>query len=91
MKAVSNTARGLFLLTLLAMGLSATPTSSYTASLWCAVICLIAFALLLMRTTKNRVDYALAWIVLGMLGAVLLTPFAPVSDLLGAVVWAVLT
>lgn len=68
---------------LLILGLSLTPARLWHTSFNIAVIGLAAVLLVQLRTTRNRVDEALAWVALWAVCAVLGAPFVPAFRALG--------
>lgn len=67
---------GIYVL-LLALGLSATPTRLLSTTLDIAIIGLLCMVVLNLRTTRNSVDNALAWVALWAVIAVLGAPLVP--------------
>ncbi|MCX4458526.1 hypothetical protein OOK58_42190 [Streptomyces sp. NBC_01728] len=68
---------------LLLIGLSAVPTRLYSVTFNIAIIGLGSMVLLQLRSTRNRLDYALAWVALWAVVAVIGAPFAPEFHALG--------
>ncbi|MGW2951564.1 hypothetical protein [Streptomyces eurythermus] len=75
---------------LLFLGLSLSPAKLYHQSLITASIGLLAVLLVQIRTTRNTIDYALAWVALWAMATVLVTPFVPAFRALGELVGGVL-
>lgn len=74
---------------LLGLPLAATPPEIYGTSLVLAGVCLFCVFVLQLRTTKNRLDVALAVVALWALLAVLAGPFVPLVNGLGDALRAV--
>lgn len=70
-------------LLLLLLGLSATPAHLMNVSYDIAAVGLAAMLLLHLRSARSRLDYALAWVALWAVLAVLCAPLVPFWRALG--------
>ena len=79
------TKAGVYVL-LLILGLSLTPAHVFNVTLKIAIIGLGAMILVQLRSTRNTLDYALAWVALWAVIAVLGAPLIPLWHNLAEVV-----
>ncbi|MFM9590749.1 hypothetical protein ACKI16_29605 [Streptomyces scabiei] len=68
---------GVYIL-LLVLGLSVAPAHVFNVTMQIAGIGLLCMLLLQLRSTRTRFDYALAWVALWAVVAVLSSPLVPV-------------
>lgn len=80
---MSRTARVGVYVTLLILGLSLTPPHIFNVTLKMAIVGLCCMILVQLRSTRNIVDEALAWVALWAVIGVLGAPFVPVWHHLG--------
>jgi hypothetical protein len=80
---VNRTARAGLYVTLLILGLSLTPPHIFSVTLKIAIVGLCCMILVQLRSTRNIVDEALAWVALWAVVAVLGSPLVPLWHTLG--------
>lgn len=80
---MSRTARVGAYVTLLILGLSLTPPHLFSMTLKMAIVGLFCMLLVQLRSTRNIVDEALAWVALWAVIGVLGSPFVPLWHNLG--------
>lgn len=86
---MSRARRSTLILILLGLPLAVTPHAILHTQLWLAGLCLLCVLVLQLRTTKNFLDVALAFVALWALLSVMAGPFLPALHGLGDALRAV--